>query len=69
MLTHFDLKLLIVLLSAALLLILRAWLQSEKDNAWAYREFHKQARLPNRYPKPSALRKILIQLFNIKYTK
>lgn len=67
MLSHPEFKIPIILLSAALLIILRAWLQSEKANAWYLNELYKAPRIKSRFPKPSSLRKFLLALFNLNH--
>lgn len=64
---HFGFKIVIVLLVCLVLLLLNVWLQAEAHNRWAHNEFHKQPRLPHRYPQPSALRKLFIALFNLNH--
>lgn len=63
-----ELKLTIIALVWILLILIRVWLQSEKANAWAYKEFHKEPRLPDRFPRPSTLRKFFLNLFNIHHS-
>lgn len=49
------------------LLALRAWADSETVITWCWKEFHKDARLPDRFPKPSRFRKFLFIIFLLKH--
>lgn len=60
------LKCIIVFLAIVVLILLRVWADCELVITWCYREFHKDARLPERFPKPSRYRKILFFLFLLK---
>jgi uncharacterized protein HemY len=65
MTTQPILKISIVILVILLLLLMRVWVQSEKQNAWFCNDYFKDARLANRVPKPSPLRKLLIRFFDL----
>lgn len=60
MTNNLELKLTIVSLIIILILVLRVLAESETVVAWSSREFHKEARLPDRFPKPSRLRRIIL---------
>jgi len=49
------------------LVALRAWAETEKIVSWCHKEFYKDARLPDRWPKPSRIRKLFFIVFNLKY--
>jgi hypothetical protein len=64
MLTHFYLKILVVLLAALLLVVLRVWLQAEAQLRWYQQQYFKKPRVPNTYPKLKSLRAFMLSLFN-----
>lgn len=49
------------------LVALRAWADSETVITWCHNQFHKEARLPDRFPKPSRFRKFLFTIFLLKH--
>jgi len=61
------LKLIAVFCTIIALIAIRAWAESETVITWCHKEFHKDARLPGRWPKPSRIRRFFFFIFNLKH--
>lgn len=50
-----------------MIIALRAWAETENIVSWCHQEFYKDARMPDRWPKPSRIRKLFFVVFNLKH--